>query len=497
MKRKLFKVAALLMALAMLTGLAVSEEVLDGQDTGLDLEDTQSIDIDEEPILDDVDQLPTEVDLSLSLNGFGLESTVTYKFIIDDKEYAVQNASAGEEINRPADPDAPEGKVFSGWVLADGTQLFVDEDGKIAPVIVADYELGTEVYVWAMFNDFREEGSAGEEAAEEEETEQEQPAEEAAPAEEQPAEQEAPVEEQPVEEVAPAEEQPVEEQPAEEQPTEEAAPAEEEPTGKISPAEEQPVEAAPAEEQPEEEQPAEKEAPVEEQPAEEAPTEEETLVEEKTPVEEQPAEEETPTEGAASAEEQPEEAAPAEEQEAAPAEEQEAAPAEEQPTEEAAPAEDQPAEVAPAGEEAPVDEQPAEEEAPVEEQPTEGKAPVEEQTGEEETPVDEQPAEEEAPVEQPSEEAPVVETAPAEETIAPAPNTLVYTGEAQPLVTGEGWLYSLDGEAFSAEIPTAINAGEYTVYYKSGEEGEALTLVITVAKADVEFTAPVVATGEE
>ena len=491
MKRKLFKVAALLMALAMLTGLAVSEEVLDGQDTGLDLEDTQSIDIDEEPILDDVDQLPTEVDLSLSLNGFGLESTVTYKFIIDDKEYAVQNASAGEEINRPADPDAPEGKVFSGWVLADGTQLFVDEDGKIAPVIVADYELGTEVYVWAMFNDFREEGSAGEEAAEEEETEQEQPAEEAAPAEEQPAEQEAPVEEQPVEEVAPAEEQPVEEQPAEEQPTEEAAPAEEEPTGKISPAEEQPVEAAPAEEQPEEEQPAEKEAPVEEQPAEEAPTEEET------PVEEQPAEEETPTEGAASAEEQPEEAAPAEEQEAAPAEEQEAAPAEEQPTEEAAPAEDQPAEVAPAGEEAPVDEQPAEEEAPVEEQPTEGKAPVEEQTGEEETPVDEQPAEEEAPVEQPSEEAPVVETAPAEETIAPAPNTLVYTGEAQPLVTGEGWLYSLDGEAFSAEIPTAINAGEYTVYYKSGEEGEALTLVITVAKADVEFTAPVVATGEE
>lgn len=77
------------MALAMLTGLALSEEVLEELDEGVEL--SQGIDIDEEPILDDVDQLPIEVDLSLSLDGFGLESTVTYKFIVEDAEVAVQS----------------------------------------------------------------------------------------------------------------------------------------------------------------------------------------------------------------------------------------------------------------------------------------------------------------------------------------------------------------------------------------------------------------------
>ena len=57
---------------------------------------------------------------------------------------------------------------------------------------------------------------------------------------------------------------------------------------------------------------------------------------------------------------------------------------------------------------------------------------------------------------------------------------------------------ALDGEAFSTAIPTAINAGEYTVFYKGTAEDETRILVVIIGKADVEFTAPVVAaTGEE
>ncbi len=48
---------------------------------------------------------------------------------------------------------------------------------------------------------------------------------------------------------------------------------------------------------------------------------------------------------------------------------------------------------------------------------------------------------------------------------------LTYTGEAQDLVTaglatGGTLEYSLDGETWSEEIPTATDAGEYTVYYR-------------------------------
>jgi hypothetical protein len=74
----------------------------------------------------------------------------------------------------------------------------------------------------------------------------------------------------------------------------------------------------------------------------------------------------------------------------------------------------------------------------------------------------------------------------------------MYTGEPQVLVKlQEGaWLYSLDGESFSLEIPTAINVEEYTVYMKEVEE-EALGVKVTIAKASVTFTPPVPNTTEE
>ena len=97
------------------------------------------------------------------------------------------------------------------------------------------------------------------------------------------------------------------------------------------------------------------------------------------------------------------------------------------------------------------------------------------------------------PAQQPSVEEEASEAAPA----LPTANALTYTGEAQALVTGEGWLYSLDGETYGEAIPTAIDAGEYTVYFKAAEDAQPQTLTVTVAKADVVFTPPVAVTGEE
>ena len=107
-----------------------------------------------------------------------------------------------------------------------------------------------------------------------------------------------------------------------------------------------------------------------------------------------------------------------------------------------------------------------------------------------------QSAPEEAPVEeQPAEEAPVEE---ASDDGAPIANALTYTGEAQALVTaGEGWLFSMDGEAFTADIPTAVDAGDYTVFFKAAEDAEAQALTVTVAKADVTLIPPEAMTGEK
>ena len=60
--------------------------------------------------------------------------------------------------------------------------------------------------------------------------------------------------------------------------------------------------------------------------------------------------------------------------------------------------------------------------------------------------------------------------------VAPTAKELVYTGEAQALITageamGGTMLYSLDGETFSETIPTATELGTYTVWYKV--EGDA------------------------
>ena len=73
---------------------------------------------------------------------------------------------------------------------------------------------------------------------------------------------------------------------------------------------------------------------------------------------------------------------------------------------------------------------------------------------------------------------------------------LVYTGEPQELILPQpgSWTYSLDGEHFTDAIPTAINAGTYTVYLREGDK-DPVSITVTIAKADVVFTPPVANTS--
>jgi len=74
---------------------------------------------------------------------------------------------------------------------------------------------------------------------------------------------------------------------------------------------------------------------------------------------------------------------------------------------------------------------------------------------------------------------------------------LIYTGEAQTLITageaaGVTVLYSLDGENFSADLPSAVNAGNYTVSYKVDADANhnayaVATVGAAIAKAEVVF----------
>jgi len=81
-------------------------------------------------------------------------------------------------------------------------------------------------------------------------------------------------------------------------------------------------------------------------------------------------------------------------------------------------------------------------------------------------------------------------------TAPTAKDGLTYTGEAQQLINAgvseDGTMkYSLDGENFSEEIPTATLPGTYTVYYKivvNNVSSEVESLTSTIAKATYTLT---------
>ena len=352
MKRKWMKAAALMLALAMLMGLALAEQPLETMDEG--------------------EETPAELgELELVVEEGETVREATYRFIVDDSEYDCQVARVGEEILRPEDPAAPAGKVFAGWMLADGAPMFVDadEDGQIDPVIVGEEELGAEICAWAAFADVEEL-----------------------------------VESDPEEENAPAE-QADETASPDDGKTEDAG--EGDSTSPVSPDGEP---ASPQGEASEDAQEPSADGEATEEP--QKPSADGEATEDA---------QEPSTDGEATEAQKP----------------------------------------SPYGE-----------------------------SGSAEALTDEVPSPEAA------DEVPSPDAADAL-AVLPVANELTYTGEAQPLVSAEGeWLYSLDGETYSAEIPTAIDAGEYTVFFKAAEADEPQTLTVTVAKADVVFTAPVAAVSD-
>ncbi len=80
-------------------------------------------------------------------------------------------------------------------------------------------------------------------------------------------------------------------------------------------------------------------------------------------------------------------------------------------------------------------------------------------------------------------------------TTPPAGKKLSYTGKPQELVTagaasGGTMLYSLDGKTYTAELPTATDPGEYTIYYKvagdaSHIDSQVQTVTSTISKSGV------------
>ena len=92
-----------------------------------------------------------------------------------------------------------------------------------------------------------------------------------------------------------------------------------------------------------------------------------------------------------------------------------------------------------------------------------------------------------------------VATVDGEVTVVPTARELTYTGSSQELVTaGEGtgtMMYKLGDGEWSSVIPSAINAGTYTVKYKAAAshgyyESDEGTVSVTIAKAAQVYTAP-------
>ena len=85
------------------------------------------------------------------------------------------------------------------------------------------------------------------------------------------------------------------------------------------------------------------------------------------------------------------------------------------------------------------------------------------------------------------------------QVVSPAPKTLNYTGYAQTLIeagtTNMGTLqYSLDGISYSSDLPSAKNAGTYTVWYKIDETENynsvgPLSVTVIINKVGITITA--------
>ena len=523
---KLNKILALLIALAMLTALAFAEEA-DGFDMLGQEVAAEAGAVDAAPEVDPeageaegglLEQEADETDGEASLlEGGGAEApegngslsegagsagaetegvgSVKYCFIVGDTLFAEQEAQDGETIVRPDDPQAPDDMAFEGWFLEDGTELFVDadDDGGIDPVIACVDPLCLEVNVYARFAEGEEDeddslrhGDAatppsqreafGDEGDAEDEPQKPSPLGEGA-------------EQSEAEEVVSPDEMTDADETNGEATSPVSADAETEGAYRPGLAENSPQESFPGAAAP-----AEGEAfgdDGNDGGIDAAATE--------AVVDDEAAQKLSPDEGSkGNAENEPQKPSPLGEG----AEQSEAE------------------EVVSPDEMTDADETNGEPTSPVSaDAETEGayRPGLAENSPQESFPGAAAPAEGEASENPESEEiqrgaslsegggAAVPEGVALEKESDsaaapegdPTPLPLSYTGEAQALVSATGdWLFSLDGEQYGNEIPTAVNAGEYTVYFVPADDSDAApqTLTVTIAKADVSFTPPVAAT---
>ena len=459
MKHRKHWMLALLIALALVMSVfAVAENVsgnlevaLDdgvaGQQPsgGLDLGDNYASgvtpDIEDTPVADGGMGLDGLTDLSIGdLISDAPEAVVVYRFLVNGAEYAAQTAKAGEEILRPEDPAAPEGTTFEGWYLEDETPLFADAEGDgVVDAVIAHVDAeNVEITVYARFAE--EEGTVnGEEGT----GNREQGTGMAGD-----ADADEPVADEPVAD-EPVTDQPVADKPVVDEPVADESVADE------PVADEPVVDKTAADETVADEPVADK--PVADKPVADPPVADEPVADQ--PVADKPVADE---------------------------------PVADQPVADE-PVADEPVADQPAADE-PVADQPVADE-PVADEPVVDKPVADEPVADE--PVADQPVADEPVADKPVADQPVPDQPAA---TLPTPNALTYNGEAQALVSGDGeWLYSLDGESFSSELPTAVNAGEYTVFLKpAGDpDAEAQALAVTIAKADVTFIPPEAAIAEE
>ena len=429
--------------------------------------------IENDPVSDGGTDLDGLTDLSLGdLVSGAPEAVVVYRFMLDGEEYAAQTAKEGEEILRPEDPPTPEGTTFEGWYLEDETPLFADADGDgVVDAVIAHVDAeSAEITVYARFAEEegtgnREQGTGMAGDADADKPVADEPVVDKPVADEPVADQ--PVADKPVAD-EPVADEPVSDQPTADKPVADEPVADEPVTDK--PVADEPVVDQPVADQPVADEPVADE-PVADQPVTDKPVADEPVADQ--PVTDKPVADEPVADEPVADE-----------------------PVADEPVADE-PVADQPVADQPVADEPVVDEPVADE--PVADEPV-ADQPVADQ------PVADQPVADEPVADQPAADEPVadepVADQPAEDAAAALPvgNALTYTGEAQALVSADGeWLYSLDGESFSSELPTAVNAGEYTVFFKpAGDpDAEAQTLAVTVAKADVTFIPPEAAAPEE
>ena len=138
-KLSLKRVASLLIAIILAMPVGITGLAEEADNASIYVTDEANSYVVDDTIVsaDDVDPEVGETnDLELGGEDGGMsdddDAVTTYWFLVNDELYSEQTVGEGEAIQRPEDPEIPEGMFFSGWFLEDGTQLFADNTTETA-----------------------------------------------------------------------------------------------------------------------------------------------------------------------------------------------------------------------------------------------------------------------------------------------------------------------------------------------------------------------------